>query len=98
MNWVPWLYSGVLIVNAVAAVHMARMMREARQANRDLFVRLAMARTVIDVVLDRTDGLITCDGCGRPIVAEQAAAVRVTPNGTVFGHAVCLPPSLYDVA
>jgi hypothetical protein len=92
MAWVPWFYSAVLIINMGATLYMAKTVREMRIRNEALRMECTIAQRFVSEILDRTEGLIPCDGCGKVIVADEPATVRITPHGTVFGHVMCLPP------
>ena len=71
---------------------MSRMVHRMRLRNHALELDLMVAYRFNTEILDRTKGLIACDGCGKPIVEDEPAAVRITPYGTMFGHTMCLPP------
>lgn len=89
-----WLlfYFTVLTISTVATVRMSFYMRDMRRENVSLVYELAAMKALMAALLERTNGMVACDGCGKPIVEEQAAAVRITPGGPMFGHVMCLPP------
>lgn len=92
MTWVPWLYSAVLVINIGVTLTMSKWMHDIRVVNQSLRMEVMASHRFVTEILDRTEGLIPCDGCGKRILADQPAAVRITPTGTVFGHVMCLPP------